>query len=232
MKKGLLVALAAAVAVAAVVWFGHREETRTVRARLQRTAPVTPLAAAGPAAPPPLLETAVRLIVNRSTRTGTLTRAGVEQIYLGKHTTWPDGEQVVAVMLPEDSEVSKEFLAVFLGKTPEQYRAYWRYEVMSGSPALPRTLRTADEIIAFVAATPGAIGVLDRDPTRDEVVVAPVADVRALEPAPSAATEPGTTAANDPATNDTQTDDPASDESLPETGTETISEVGETSSGR
>ncbi len=220
MRKVLLLLLfAAVVATAWILWLTRGEPKGTANVVLPRAAPTKPASSTSPLPARVPAETSVSIIINRETTVPSLTRADVEQIYMGKKTTWDDGWPIVAVMLNEDSEASREFLAVFLNKSPEQYRAYWRKEIFSGASAVPRTFDTEEQILDFVARTQGAIGVVMEIPRGSEVTVAPVADVAARQRSPETPTETTTGATTEATTEATEsTSDPASPETTGSTG--------------
>jgi ABC-type phosphate transport system substrate-binding protein len=105
----------------------------------------------------------------------TLTRAELGDILHGRRTTWPNGQRIVLIALDEDAgPVAASVLKEYARKSPAQFVAYWKRQVFTGKGALPRTARTAEEMLSLVAATPGALGFLDAAQVTGAVTVIPV----------------------------------------------------------
>lgn len=109
----------------------------------------------------PVLAGGSTIVVNSEVDAGKLNADTLEMIFLGKKTLWDSGQRVTPALLNEDSDVSKQFLETILGKSVSQYRAYWKRRLFSGGGTVPKTFRTTNELIEFVARTPGAIGVVE-----------------------------------------------------------------------
>jgi ABC-type phosphate transport system substrate-binding protein len=100
-----------------------------------------------------------------------LDAATLELIYLGKKTLWDSGQRITPALVAEDSQTSKAFLETVLAKSVDQYRAYWKRRLFSGSGAVPKTFRTSAEVVDFVARTPGAVGIVDTGAKDDRVKI-------------------------------------------------------------
>ena len=81
----------------------------------------------------------------------------LKKILLGKQKKWDDGTIIVVVML-EGGDTHGDFVKKFAGKSAKQFTNYWRKMVFSGKGKMPQAFADEAALIAFVAATPGALG--------------------------------------------------------------------------
>lgn len=92
----------------------------------------------------------------------TISKSSLRAIFGMRLHAWPDGTAIKVFVMPDDAPLhiafSKEKLNVF----PYQLRAAWDRLVFSGTGQAPETVATAEEMLARVSATPGAIGYLAR----------------------------------------------------------------------
>jgi len=102
--------------------------------------------------------TGFKLVVNPGNPTQSLTRAEVARLFLKKVSAWPDGRPVAAVDQERSSEVRKSFSETVHQKDPDAISAYWQVLVFSGREVPPKTLKSDEEVLAFVRATPGGVG--------------------------------------------------------------------------
>ncbi|MFC1585924.1 hypothetical protein ACFL5V_10290 [Fibrobacterota bacterium] len=100
------------------------------------------------------------VIVNSENIIEHITRNELVVIYLGKKTLWENEIRIIPAMLYERKKPMREFIEAELHKTLGQYRAYWKRRLFSGGGTVPRTFRTAKELMNFVARKPGAIGIV------------------------------------------------------------------------
>ncbi len=97
------------------------------------------------------------VITNSSVATDSLQKADVKKIFLGQKTKWDDGQAIKFVIM-EKSDVHKEFIKTFTGKSTSQFKNYWKKQVFTGKGSFPLSLNTEKELIDFVASTEGAVG--------------------------------------------------------------------------
>lgn len=81
----------------------------------------------------------------------------LQRIYLGKLTRWTDDQAIVPVMLKAGPE-HEEFVSSYLDRSLHRFVTYWRQMVFTGKGMPPRSFANEKELVAFVAATPGAVG--------------------------------------------------------------------------
>ncbi len=76
--------------------------------------------------------------------------------------TWPNGTKIRVFVFPDDDRLHKSFSKEKLKVFPYQLRSTWDRLVYSGTGQAPITVNSAEEMLARVANTPGAIGYLWR----------------------------------------------------------------------
>jgi ABC-type phosphate transport system substrate-binding protein len=86
----------------------------------------------------------------------TLAKTDIEQLFLGKKTSWGTSKVVIATL--KTGTAHETFMKEYMGKQPDQYLMYWKQLVFTGRGTMPQAFTTDQELIAFVAKTPGAIG--------------------------------------------------------------------------
>lgn len=86
----------------------------------------------------------------------------------------PDNTQVRIFVLPDDHPLHARFAKAVLGLFPYQLRQVWDRQVYSGTGQAPTTVGSEQDMIARVAATPGAIGYVERLPDHAGIRPLPV----------------------------------------------------------
>jgi ABC-type phosphate transport system substrate-binding protein len=105
---------------------------------------------------------AVRVIVHPQVKGTQVPRAVLSSIFLRQAKHWGDGSPVVPVDQSVQSPVRRLFCSRMLGQPLMDVQVYWQRKLSSG--VMPPPVKTSDdEVIAFVAATPGAIGYVSPD---------------------------------------------------------------------
>lgn len=112
------------------------------------------------------------VLVNGALALSGLSDDDFKDYYLGKKASWPDGSKVVVVVLKEGA--SNENLMKKLGKSTSQFSTGWKKLVFTGKGSMPEQVNSEDELVAFVAKTPGAIGYADGGKAKDGVKAIPV----------------------------------------------------------
>jgi ABC-type phosphate transport system substrate-binding protein len=102
-------------------------------------------------------DTGVRVIVNPQVKGNQMTRTALTQIFLKQAARWGDGSPAQPVDQSLKSRVRSDFAYQFLGQAIIDIQMYWMRQMAKGvTPPPVRT--TDDDVVAFVAQTPGAIG--------------------------------------------------------------------------
>jgi ABC-type phosphate transport system substrate-binding protein len=109
-------------------------------------------------APSPASADGYQVIANSGVGAASLTRAQVSQMFLKKLARWPDGKPVVAVDQAKTAAIREVFSRTVLGRGATAVVAFWQQQIFSGADVPPAEKASEAEVIAFVKATPGAIG--------------------------------------------------------------------------
>ena len=91
-----------------------------------------------------------------------LSKNTVTAIFLGKTSTFPDGNQAVPIEQNEDQEAYKEFHKIVTEKSDAQLNAYWAKMVFSGKGNPPQAVANNAEVLKMIAANPIMIGYLEK----------------------------------------------------------------------
>lgn len=113
------------------------------------------------------------VITHPGNATAALSKDDLDAIYNGKKANWPDGSRIVLAVVT-DGPVHEAFLKSYVGKTPAQFSAAWKKIVFTGKAKAPQECADEAAMIAFVAATPGAIGYISDATTPSGVKVVAV----------------------------------------------------------
>ncbi len=109
------------------------------------------------------------VIVNKTNAVQKLSSRDLRSIFLGEKDNWSDGTKIFAVSLPVERPETRAVLRKICGMSESDFTRFFlmmNFQGKSVSP--PRMVRTSSAVRAFVASTPGAVGVIrvqDVDPT-------------------------------------------------------------------
>ncbi len=117
----------------------------------------------------------IKIIVNKSVKNDTLTRAEIKEIFKGQMILWNDNTRIHIATITS-GQVHKEFVRTYINKTEAQFRGYWRYLVFTGKGTISRSFDTEKEIEEYVAKTNGCIGYVSSEHPVDNVKVISVSD--------------------------------------------------------
>jgi ABC-type phosphate transport system substrate-binding protein len=100
---------------------------------------------------------AYRVIVHPQVKGTQIPRAALSSIFLKQAPRWGDGRPVLPVDQSVRSSVRKSFSGDVLQQGIVEVQVYWQRKMAAG--VTPPPVKTSDEeIVSFVASTPGAIG--------------------------------------------------------------------------
>ena len=102
-------------------------------------------------------ETSYRVIVHPTVKGSQIPRATLSSIFLKQAPRWGDGSPVLPVDQSMRSSIRRSFAADVLQRPLMELQIFWSRRMATGI-APPPVKQTDEEIVAFVAATPGAIG--------------------------------------------------------------------------
>ena len=100
---------------------------------------------------------AFRVIVHPQVKGSEIPRSVLSAIFLKQVMKWGDGQPVAPVDQSVQSAVRRRFSNDVLRQGLVQVQVYWQRRITAGQ--VPPPVKTSDEeVVAFVASTPGAIG--------------------------------------------------------------------------
>jgi ABC-type phosphate transport system substrate-binding protein len=102
-------------------------------------------------------DASVRVVVNPQVKGSQISRTALTQIFLKQAQRWGDGAPALPVDQSVKSQVRNSFSHRVLGQSLVEVQVYWQRKMSQG--VTPPPVRTTDEdVLSFVAQTPGAIG--------------------------------------------------------------------------
>ncbi len=84
----------------------------------------------------------------------------IAKIFLGQTKTFSNGSEATPIDQKE-GPLREEFGNKLLKKNPSQLKAQWARQIFTGGAKPPKEMASDDEILKFVASTPGAIAYVD-----------------------------------------------------------------------
>ncbi len=115
-------------------------------------------------------DSAIVVIAHRSAPDTVLDKDALLDFYTGDITAWSDGTRVVVLDLDDHQDLRDRFFD-YLGKTSSRMRSIWLKNMLSGEGRPPDALRSEEEVVRRVLATPGAIGFISKAKVPDNVKV-------------------------------------------------------------
>ncbi len=109
----------------------------------------------------------VALIANNAVTEAFLNQKEVKKVFLGKKTQWENGDKIIIATL-DGGVIHEQFVNDFVGKTPSQYKKYWKKLTFTGKGKAPKSFKSEEELAAYVAETAGAIGYLATSTASDK----------------------------------------------------------------
>lgn len=92
-----------------------------------------------------------------------LSKNQVVDIFLGRASRFPDGEQALPIDQAEGSAARDEFYAKFAGKSAAQIKAHWAKIIFTGRGQPPEEVSNSIEVKKLVIKKPNAIGYIDKN---------------------------------------------------------------------
>lgn len=116
------------------------------------------VATAAIAAPAAHAQGDVKVIVNSANPLSELQASEVANLFLKRALKFPGGGPAVPVDQAKNSAIRASFARTVLGRPVSAVDAYWQQQIFAGGELPPATKAADDDVVAFVKATPGAIG--------------------------------------------------------------------------
>lgn len=103
----------------------------------------------------------VAVIVNPANGNAQMTEEQVQQLFLGKTSSFPNGTPALPVDQPSSSASNTAFYEQVVKKSGSQLKAYWTKLVFSGGGTPPQEVGDDNAVKQIVATNPNAIGYID-----------------------------------------------------------------------
>jgi ABC-type phosphate transport system substrate-binding protein len=101
-------------------------------------------------------------VVSSKSSVTVLSKNQVVDLFLGKASRFPDGEQAVPIDQVEGSAARDEFYAKFTRKSAAQVKAHWSKIIFTGRGQPPKEVSDSVEAKKQVVQNPKAIGYIER----------------------------------------------------------------------
>lgn len=110
----------------------------------------------------------VAVVSNRSSVT-TLSKEQIANIFMGKNTLFPGGQQAQPIDQTEGGATRDEFYLKIAGKSAAQIKANWAKLIFTGRGWPPKAVLNDSEVKKQLAENPNAIGYIQRNMLDDSV---------------------------------------------------------------
>jgi len=97
------------------------------------------------------------VIANPSVAADSLSADELKNIYTDRTKYWDDGQAIIIVVLPDTTDVALQQAS---GMDGSQFKTFWQRLAFSGRGSEPERAGDAAALVAFVAATKGAIALV------------------------------------------------------------------------
>ena len=114
---------------------------------------------------------AFKVIVHPDNTSDVVGREFLRAAYLKKATEW-HGHTIRPIDLSPKFKARELFTQQVIRKSPAQLRTYWNQQVFSGKGVPPPEAGSAQDVVNYVLANPGAVGYVpaNTDPGRAKVI--------------------------------------------------------------
>lgn len=110
------------------------------------------------------------LVANVANGLTSITPQDVQLIFLSRKRSWPDGT-IIAPVINENPKIYESFSYTLLKRSPRQYLIFRKKMLFRGQGMPPPTVRTDQEVVAFVAAHAGGLGYVSPEAVTQDVKV-------------------------------------------------------------
>lgn len=102
------------------------------------------------------------LVVNSENDLTTINRKDAELIFLKKQRSWPDGKNI-SVVINENPRIYDSFSHTVLRRSSQQFLVFRKQMLFRGQGMPPLTLKTDQDVVAFVGEHIGSISYVSPD---------------------------------------------------------------------
>ncbi len=97
------------------------------------------------------------VVVNKANDISSISKGDLKKIYLGKKTTWSNG-QTIKVAALKKGPAHTAFLKAVVKKAPSAFSLLWKKAIFTGTGNPPKFFDNEADLLKYVAETPGAVG--------------------------------------------------------------------------
>lgn len=99
-----------------------------------------------------------QVVVNAANGISSISKDELSRIFLKKSSKWASGVTAVAVDLKAGDPTREAFSQAVHGRGASAIASYWQQQIFAGKDVPPEEKGSPADVLAFVAATPGAVG--------------------------------------------------------------------------
>lgn len=92
----------------------------------------------------------------------------IKYVFLGKLNKIND-KKIIPITLKK-GPVHENFLDEYIKKNSRQFSTFWKKKLFTGKGKPPKSFKTEEELIKYVASTPGAIGYVSAEAKIEDVI--------------------------------------------------------------
>jgi len=111
------------------------------------------------------------VVANKENQIEMLTKKQIIDIYMGRKSTFPNGEVVLPIDQATDSTTRKLFYQNLVDKTVSEINAYWARLLFSGRATPPRVVENGSSVINIIKKNKSVIGYILLEDLTDDVRV-------------------------------------------------------------
>lgn len=112
----------------------------------------------------------VAVIAHKSVPEDSIKKNELLDFYTGDIKKWKNDQAVVVLDLKPKCE-EKAMFYDFLGKSSSRMKSIWLKKMLSGEGDPPEVVKSEEEMLKKVTATPGAIGFINQSKVNDDVKI-------------------------------------------------------------
>ena len=109
----------------------------------------------------PPSDTALAVIANNSLSVNEMSMKDLQACLLGEKVRWSNKGRVMLALMKSNTLVGKRAAKNVLDKSSTELDKFYLTMVFQGKITSPKTFNNEDELILYVAETPGAIGIIN-----------------------------------------------------------------------
>ena len=102
------------------------------------------------------------VVVSATSPVSKLDKEQVANLFLGKSSSYPDGNAAVPIEQTDSASAHEEFHKSITEKSASQLKSYWSKMIFSGKGTAPKEVSSNAELFKLLASNPAMIGYVDK----------------------------------------------------------------------